>query len=125
MSELLLCPFQGDSSDQVNGVPLGAKVFIYDLKFEPYINTTRLQPYLEEIGWANQDSLLSVNMVNANFLYVKREMGMIDVENSILQTIEFKYSTKKIDRERQMDDFLTKKFHEIYKVHNKMCHFIL
>ena len=52
-------------------------------------------------------------------------MGMMDVENSILQTIDFKYSTKKIDRDKQMNDFLTKKFHEIYKVHIKMCHFIL
>ncbi len=51
-------------------------------------------------------------------------MGMIEIENSLQQTIDFKYSTKK-DVSRQMNDFIVKKYIEIFYIHTKLCHFIL
>jgi len=117
MSELLLTPFPGHSSNHVNGVSYGTPVFIYD-RMTPLIVDQRDYPPKYLISGHDDETSYS------NYLYIKREMGMIDIENSIQQTIDFKYSTKK-DVWKQMNDFIVKKFIEIFIIHTKMCHFIL
>jgi hypothetical protein len=117
MSELLLTPFPGNSSNHVNGISTGTMVFIYDRKIPLIVLDDNFPPSYKVDTPEEQTTY-------ANYLYVKREMGMIDIENSILQTIDFKYSTKK-DDSKKMNDFIVKKFIEIFKIHTKMCHFIL
>ena len=117
MSELLLTEFPGDSSRHVNGLSPLTPVFIYD-KETPLEVDISVYPPVYSIQ-EKEDKI-----AYSNYLYIKREMGMIDIENSIQQTIDFKYWTKK-DESKKDKDFIVKKFIEIFLIHTKMCHFIL
>ena len=97
MSELLLTPFGDESSKLVNGLSKGTQVFIYDLISEPSLRFDTITPYFNLQNYNVIGASIPMENVQSNYLYIKREMGMMDVENSIQQTIDFKYSTKKVD----------------------------
>ena len=89
MSELYLTQFQGNSWSLINGVVRGTPAFIFDFDFELVYSYRTLQPTLEDRREGAKEAAI-------NYQYIKRELKMMEVEENIFNTIQWKYSQKKI-----------------------------